>query len=665
MRKRPTEVEARLLLLELFLQLVNLPLVQIDRLLLRLDVLLRGLDLLLQQANSTLQTVDFVVLQAFNLVHRFLLLVELVVDFLLPIMRLAERTHNAFIETLDFLYQHATVIHLQETRTKRSVLSFAPYSRRQPRFPLREGERAEGRRRARLSHQPPFQQHYISLRPSVSGVIEKNDAYGTNNPSQFHPFILPLQTDCPHVRHRTLHVDEVPVQVLLRQIRLVLVVPVLVPDAVAQVLHALYRRIADVKRDGRVVALLDQLSHALVCQRHLVRFRGQREIRGAFRQGEVALGNADAVARLVARGSDEQRLRVGQSHIFRCDHQQSSRDISTRYSKSVSLQWILAALDHPPQPVERRLHVAASLRVITATHPNDRFLQRRRHVVVLLAVLVVPHEPLLHRLLHDRLRHRSTRSPLLSRPLVLLRHRHAATRVQQVQRHARIAVRALRHASQHVVTHDRLCITPTSLPHSARHQVRVCRQRATQHRHEIGGRQTVQRDHATPRQQRLPITRPSRPHRVDGEGRVLRRRADQNQFAAFDEGQEDVLLLLVEPVDLVHEQHRRLPRLAKLPLRLLGDGADFLDARRAAGERARGAGGVSHDDGGDGGFAAARRTEEDQRGWRILFQKRAENGARAEEVRVSLAITSIEEDVPRRCRRRRGAGVRRGVVGRS
>lgn len=115
MRKSPTEVETRLLLLELLLQPVNLPLVQIDRLLLRLDVLLRGLDLLLQQANSTLQTVDFVVLQAFNLVHRFLLLVELVVDFLLPIMQLIERTHDTFIETLDFLYQHTTVIHLQET----------------------------------------------------------------------------------------------------------------------------------------------------------------------------------------------------------------------------------------------------------------------------------------------------------------------------------------------------------------------------------------------------------------------------------------------------------------------------------------------------------------------------------------------------------------------
>lgn len=125
-------------------------------------------------------------------------------------------------------------------------------------------------------------------------------------------------------------------------------------------------------------------------------------------------------------------------------------------------------------------------------------------------------------------------------------------------------------------------------------------------------------------------------HRVDRKRGVFRRRADQHQNAAFDVGKEDVLLLLVEAVNLVHEKHGCLARLPELLLRLLRHGADLLDPCGAAGERARGAVGVAHDDGGHGRLAAAWGTEENDGGGRVLLEKGAQDRSRAEQIVIAL-----------------------------
>ncbi len=46
---------------------------------------------------------------------------------------------------------------------------------------------------------------------------------------------------------------------------------------------------------------------------------------------------------------------------------------------------------------------------------------------------------------------------------------------------------------------------------------------------------------------------------VDVEERIVSRGADEAEVSAFDVGQEDILLRLVEVVDLVHEENRSLP----------------------------------------------------------------------------------------------------------
>ncbi len=71
-------------------------------------------------------------------------------------------------------------------------------------------------------------------------------------------------------------------------------------------------------------------------------------------------------------------------------------------------------------------------------------------------------------------------------------------------------------------------------------------ERALEHDADILGRERAQDVDARAGQERA----------VDLEGRVLGRRTDEAERAVFDEGQERVLLRLVEAVDLVEKQDR-------------------------------------------------------------------------------------------------------------
>jgi hypothetical protein len=70
----------------------------------------------------------------------------------------------------------------------------------------------------------------------------------------------------------------------------------------------------------------------------------------------------------------------------------------------------------------------------------------------------------------------------------------------------------------------------------------------------------------------------SRRKSVDGKERVLGRGADERDQAAFDVGEQHVLLALAEAVDLVEEQDRSLARVAEAGLGLVEDLADARDA---------------------------------------------------------------------------------------
>lgn len=192
----------------------------------------------------------------------------------------------------------------------------------------------------------------------------------------------------------------------------------------------------------------------------------------------------------------------------------------------------------------------------------------------------------------------------------------------------------------------------------------LVRARAADERLEVVLREALHDDDAAPAQQR----------RVDLERRVLGRRADERHRAVLDRPQQRVLLRLVEPVDLVQEQHR--PCLLLLLLLLLPtggskalararglDGAlDLGDAaargRGHADERAaRGRG----EDAPDARLAAARRAPEDERRQVAAVDRRAQHGAGAE--RVRLAHDVVQRARAQALGERRHAHARREVRG--
>ncbi len=138
--------------------------------------------------------------------------------------------------------------------------------------------------------------------------------------------------------------------------------------------------------------------------------------------------------------------------------------------------------------------------------------------------------------------------------------------VQEIERHARVAVRVADDRGQRVRLHaDAVCAKPAldilhrSL-HDRPHRL-VC--------------QRLQHVHLGARQERG----------VHLERRVLGGRADEDDVARLDARQEGVLLSFVEPVDLVDEENRAASDPAPGLLGLGHDRADFLDAREDRAER--------------------------------------------------------------------------------
>ena len=106
-----------------------------------------------------------------------------------------------------------------------------------------------------------------------------------------------------------------------------------------------------------------------------VRFRREREVDDRLRQRQFALGRAEPLVGLPALEADGLRLRVGEADVL---HRHAG-DAPGEEAR------VLAALQHPREPVERGVGVRAA----------HRLVQRRDEVVVPVARLVVLRRPAL------------------------------------------------------------------------------------------------------------------------------------------------------------------------------------------------------------------------------------------------------------------------------
>jgi len=115
------------------------------------------------------------------------------------------------------------------------------------------------------------------------------------------------------------------------------VVGVLVAPAVALLGHEAGRRVPKVKRH-RIHARLGEIVLQLpqpALQR--VRLRREREVHRRLGERVVRLGHPDQVRGLLRRARDDERLRVGETHVLTGEDDDAARDEHR----------VLAGVDHP------------------------------------------------------------------------------------------------------------------------------------------------------------------------------------------------------------------------------------------------------------------------------------------------------------------------------
>jgi hypothetical protein len=156
--------------------------------------------------------------------------------------------------------------------------------------------------------------------------------------------------------------------VLARGVRILLVVGVAVVLPVAEVLHELRRRVADVERNGPRAVLGDEGARLVVRRVHGIRLRRDGEIDHALGERELAFGRAQALVDLRGVDRDFQRARIGEPDVLARHADHAAGEVAR----------IDASVEHAYQPVERRVRVASA----------NALVQRRDLVVVVLAALV-------------------------------------------------------------------------------------------------------------------------------------------------------------------------------------------------------------------------------------------------------------------------------------
>ena len=205
--------------------------------------------------------------------------------------------------------------------------------------------------------------------------------------------------------------------------------------------------------------------------------------------------------------------------------------------------------------------------------------------------------------------------------------------LERRQRHPRVAARSRRQQLDRVLVDLRRVGDPTL----------GIRQRPSQQLLDLGRSQGRQLVDLRSREQR----------RVDLEVGVLGGRADQRHQALLDGGKERVLLRLVEAMDLVEEEDRRLVR---SPAALLGArdhrpdlGAPGVDRRLLLERPTRSRG----DDPRQGGLARARRAVQHCRVRLAGFDRGAKRRVGAQQVRLADKLVERSRPHPHRQRRLR------------
>ena len=277
---------------------------------------------------------------------------------------------------------------------------------------------------------------------------------------------------------------------------------VAVAAAVLEVFHQARRRIAQAQRYRAGAVLLHERARRVVGGVDRVGLRRHREIDHCLRQRELPLRRAEPLVGLGRIERQTQCARIRQANVF-AGH---SHHAACRIAR------VDAAVDHPHEPIERRVGVGAA----------NRLVQRRDRVVELLAALVVAAQLLAERSLELR----------------LVDLRDAACHVDQVlvgvEQAPRVAVG---------VGDEALC---RGVGHRRRGEQRAG---SFQQLRQVVVTEALQHMHRRARQQ----------GRVHLERRVLGGCADEGEQPRLDMREERVLLALVEAVYFIDEDHRAPP----------------------------------------------------------------------------------------------------------
>ncbi len=332
-----------------------------------------------------------------------------------------------------------------------------------------------------------------------------------------------------------------------------------------------------VRRRGLGAVLAHVLPRAAQGDARGVRLRGEREVDRALGQRVGRLGQPDVLDGVGRADRDLQRLGVGVADVLGGEDHHAPDDEAR----------VLAGLEHHREVVQRGVRV----------RPAGGLDPGRDRVVVAVALLVVRQRAALERVLGALERDR------------LAVGRGLARELERRERGAGVTAGAAGEEREDVVA-DRMVAALAAV------------ERPAQQHLDVGRRERAQ----------LVDLRAGEQRGVDLEVRVLGRRPDERDEPLLDRGQERVLLGLVEAVDLVEEEDRRLAgALAAVvgALEHLADlGAPGLDGAELLERGARGRG----DDPGDRRLPRAGRPVEDHRVRPPLLDRGAQRGAGAEHV---------------------------------
>ena len=244
-------------------------------------------------------------------------------------------------------------------------------------------------------------------------------------------------------------------------------------------------------------------------------------------QRQLALGRTQLVVSIERRDSQLQRRGIGEPDVLAREPHQPPRDVEP----------VLARREHAREPIK----AGVGIRIAQA------LVQRRDQVEVLVAGAVVA-----------QVLPRQRAADVVGVDRTLTRGGGRGRDLECGERATSVAIGGCGQQVHGLVTRRDAAREPA-----------LIRERAADQRTDGLGIERAQHEHACARQER----------RVHLEAGVLGGRSDQHDVAALDMREERVLLRLVEAVDLVDEQDRRLTGPAPRLRRTFHDLLHFLDAR--------------------------------------------------------------------------------------